>query len=180
MEKVALNRLNALIVDDDKTFLESSAQYFSRIFHEVYSTDSAIEALALLESHTPHIVITDIAMPHMDGHALAREIHRISPRTPVFFLSALDNSDESKRLGDGFIKKPLFSRDEVEKALTVIEEEMRHLIGKCAECIYMVDLEEYKYVQCGLSGDLLPKIQLPHNSQITKPCPYAMMAAGRE
>lgn len=171
MEKILLETLRVLVVDDDPLFLDAVSHYFGRIFKEVYSASSSVEAIQLLTLHRPNIVITDIDMPKMDGHELAKEIHRISPNTPFFFLNALEESEKSRKLGDGFIQKPFFGRKDIESALSEIEEEMRRVIGHCSECIFLVDLDEYKYVQCELSGDLMPKNKMVHRLLITKPCP---------
>jgi CheY-like chemotaxis protein len=51
---------------------------------------SAAGALAALPGFSPHVIVADIAMPGMDGYALAREIGSIAgaEAPPVIALSA--------------------------------------------------------------------------------------------
>ncbi|MEA2490641.1 MAG: hypothetical protein QOH21_2433 [Acidobacteriota bacterium] len=72
-----LTGMKVLLVDDDREarqLVRSVLQYAGAV---VVSVDSATMALNELTERRPDLVITDIAMPGMDGYALAREIrHR--------------------------------------------------------------------------------------------------------
>lgn len=63
-----------LIVDDD----ESSAQIMAMILrldgHEVRVAGSVPSALALIPGYRPEVVLSDIGLPGLDGHELARRI----------------------------------------------------------------------------------------------------------
>ncbi len=80
-------------------------------FH-VISASNGVEALEILRERKPTLVITDIAMPEMDGYELCRRI-RAQERLadlPVILLTALsDPEDVFKGLAcgaDNFITKP--------------------------------------------------------------------------
>ncbi|HYG08156.1 MAG TPA: response regulator [Stenotrophomonas sp.] len=55
--------------------------------------DDGLAALMLLDRLLPSLVLTDISMPHMDGHTLARRIRerereRHAPRLPIIAMTA--------------------------------------------------------------------------------------------
>jgi DNA-binding NarL/FixJ family response regulator len=58
---------------------------------------NGIELLALLESVTPDVVMTDISMPGMDGITAIAEIHNRHPEVRVIVLSMYDTVDFVKR-----------------------------------------------------------------------------------
>jgi DNA-binding NarL/FixJ family response regulator len=45
------------------------------------------EAVELARRHHPGVALVDIRMPHLDGIATAREIHKLAPRTQVVMLT---------------------------------------------------------------------------------------------
>ncbi len=51
------------------------------------------EGLELYRKHTPEIVITDVAMPVMDGIQMAAEIKIVNPRAIIIVISAYSNTD---------------------------------------------------------------------------------------
>lgn len=55
------------------------------------------ELLGLLDARTPHVVLTDISMPRMDGLAALADIHARWPGLPVLVLSMYDTVDFVKR-----------------------------------------------------------------------------------
>jgi FixJ family two-component response regulator len=80
------------VVDDDLRVLESledlleSAGYAARTF-------TGGEAL-LADACLPQVdcLVSDIAMPLMDGYELQRRIHRVRPGLPLIFITAHDSA----------------------------------------------------------------------------------------
>ena len=65
MEK---EKMKILIVDDDNFLLDMYAMKFSQNNFEVYTAASGVEGVAKLKGGLhPHIILTDIIMPEMDG-----------------------------------------------------------------------------------------------------------------
>jgi PAS domain S-box-containing protein len=69
-----LKGMRILLVDDDSEGRQLVHAVLRQAGATVTSTDSAEHALAELLHQRPDIVITDIAMPKMDGYAFAREL----------------------------------------------------------------------------------------------------------
>jgi PAS domain S-box-containing protein len=77
-------RLCVLVVDDDSLVLTSTGLLLEDLGHRVISATSGAQALELFAS-TPGIdlVITDMAMPQMNGAQLAHAIRVMQPELPI-------------------------------------------------------------------------------------------------
>ena len=87
-----LRGIRILVVDDDEDVLESIADVLREAGATVTTAMTAAEALQALRSGTPHILISDIAMPVEDGHSLLRRVRALPPEkgggVPAIALSA--------------------------------------------------------------------------------------------
>jgi DNA-binding response OmpR family regulator len=107
-----------LIVDDEPNLLRAVAACLRSEGYEVRTARGGKDALLSLAESVPDIVISDVRMPGMDGHALVHRM-RSTPRTalvPVIFLTAKDQREdrvEGFRTGvDAYVTKP-FEPDEL-------------------------------------------------------------------
>ena len=81
--------------------------------YELLEATNAFEAINLLESTTPDLILMDINMPDMDGYTLTTKIRSMSGlgRVPILALTAnVMRGDKEKTLEagcDGYIQKPL-------------------------------------------------------------------------
>lgn len=98
-----------LLVDDDPHIRELVRVFLSKEGFEVLEAGDGVEALEVLESATPDLVILDIMMPNMDGWQLAREL-REHYDFPVLMLTAVGETSNKIRgfeLGaDDYLVKP--------------------------------------------------------------------------
>ncbi len=78
-----------IILADDSPLIRQAVK--SLLEHEGYKViaeaGDGTEAVRLTTSLAPDVVVLDLAMPLLDGIDAAREIHRISPRTPLVLLT---------------------------------------------------------------------------------------------
>ena len=79
--------LDVLIVDDDGLVLMNTAAMLEDLGHRVISTVSSLDALAALERSRVDLVITDYAMPQMNGLELAHAIEKRWPGLHVVMAS---------------------------------------------------------------------------------------------
>jgi putative two-component system response regulator len=112
-----------LIVDDEKAnirFLEIILQQAG--YTNVHSTTDALQSHTLFCSIQPDIVLLDLAMPHMDGFEVMRQLHpeMLNNPVPILVLTADGSSStKHKALKQGamdFLTKPL---DEIEVLLRI-------------------------------------------------------------
>lgn len=128
----AQDRLSILVVDDSRTVLsqiegvlESAGNY------QINCRESAEEALELLQSTAPNLIILDVKMPGIDGFEACRRI-KTDPRLssiPIVFVTALNdtiNRMEGYRAGGiDYISKPVDGNellDRVKKHITAYSE----------------------------------------------------------
>jgi len=84
--------LRVLVVDDERPALDELAWLLDRDDRvgSVLTTDSAAEALRVLQEEKVDAVFLDIAMPGLTGLELARVLSRFKSPPPVVFVTAHD------------------------------------------------------------------------------------------
>ena len=104
--------LTILVVDDDLGTRLSISDYLELSGYLVMTAKQGRQALQLVDQYNPHLIVTDIAMPEMDGYELIRQV-RTRPGfrlLPVIFLTARTSVEERIRgyqLGcDNYLPKP--------------------------------------------------------------------------
>ena len=123
--KMATEKKNILIVDDDKGITDTLAIILDS---EGYETDIAADgetALKKAENEFFHLVLLDLKLPDMSGTQVLRKLHLISPRTVIIMVTGyptIDNAVESLNLGaSAYIMKPV-NPDEL---LKYVEEKIK-------------------------------------------------------
>ncbi len=108
--------ITILVIDDNPVNLKLAAEVLLSAGHSVIRAEDAEQALVLLEKRLPDLVLTDIALPHMDGLELTRRI-KADPRyrhLPVIALTASAMKGDEARIMeagcDAYIAKPLDTR----------------------------------------------------------------------
>jgi len=88
-----------LIVDDDQQSIETLRHLLETEGMEVVEASSAEQALEQVAKGRFDVVLTDIAMPHMDGHELLQALRRDehSADVPVLALTGLGRPEDVKR-----------------------------------------------------------------------------------
>jgi CheY-like chemotaxis protein len=119
-----MNRI--LVADDSVTIQKVIALTFADEPFEVQSVGTGAEALELVKSWKPDIVLADVIMPQMNGYELCRAVKQLEETSsvPVLLLAgtfeAFDE-DEAKSVGaNDFITKPFESGELIEKVKTLI------------------------------------------------------------
>lgn len=77
-----------LLVDDDADLLHLISVRLKANGYEINAVESAQKALSQLNTFKPHVVVTDLRMPGMDGMALFEEIQQRFIGLPVIVLTA--------------------------------------------------------------------------------------------
>ena len=102
--------IRILVVDDEEniSYLVSAALRNSDYVVKTCSTGT--EALSLVRTFHPHLLILDVLLPDLEGIEVIRRIRELGIEVPVIFLSALDStSDKVRGLssgGDDYVVKP--------------------------------------------------------------------------
>lgn len=119
-QKVDLSGLNILVVEDDFESRELLSVILEKVNGTVRCAASSHEAVSILNSWKPDIIISDIGMPMEDGYQLISRLRK-DPETreiPAIALTAYaSSSDKVKALNAGFqihMAKPLDPADLLE------------------------------------------------------------------
>ena len=75
------------LVDDDASYLKSTARMLTMQGYRTATFDSAVELLAALSPTSRGCVVADLSMPDMDGLALQAALARTGVCLPFLFLS---------------------------------------------------------------------------------------------
>jgi two-component system OmpR family response regulator len=79
--------LKILFVDDERDFLETTIKRFTRRGFAVKTATNCADALAVIETGWPQVVVLDYMLPDRDGLSCLREIKNRYPSLVVVFLS---------------------------------------------------------------------------------------------
>ena len=117
--------MKILISDDDpiiRMFVRRAAEH---ALHDVVLAEHGREALLLLESEDPDLLITDLQMPELDGFGLIKAVREL-PRhaqIPIVCLSSVNDRDKIASLIDqgiaGYLLKPVRPVDLVDRIRAV-------------------------------------------------------------
>ncbi len=116
-----------LLVEDDPPILRMTGKTIERQGYTVLTADSPGEAIRLAQVHVGeiHLLMTDVVMPEMNGHDLARRLQSLNPRLRVLFMSGYtaDIIARNGVLDDGvnFIQKPFSRQDLAAKIREVLD-----------------------------------------------------------
>lgn len=106
-----LDRIVILLVEDDddaRELMDTALAQRGALVHVAESVDAA---LRVLESVTPDIIVSDIAMPDVDGLAFIQRLRGRGVTTPAVAVSAfVTASDRARALNAGFdryLHKPI-------------------------------------------------------------------------
>jgi signal transduction histidine kinase len=101
----ALVGMKVLIVEDSADTLALLKTIFAQEGAQVLTSTSAEEALAVLKSTTPDIIVSDIGMPDTDGFELLKQIQQMPQfaSTPAIAISGYaSESDRKQALSVGY------------------------------------------------------------------------------
>jgi CheY-like chemotaxis protein len=125
-----LSHLTIVIVEDHDDARRYLSIYLGRLGATVVTAKNGWEGLEAIKNNSPRVVLSDIAMPGMDGFELLREIRALGAdgegRVPVIAMTALvSHADRARILNAGFqacLPKPFTPDKLVETLLIVLDE----------------------------------------------------------
>ncbi|MBL0699741.1 MAG: sigma-54-dependent Fis family transcriptional regulator [Desulfosarcina sp.] len=131
-----------LIVDDEPSILQSLSGLLSDEGFDVLTASNGYEALKVIDSESPDLVLLDIWMPGIDGIETLKEIKKDNPFIPVIIITGhgtIETAVKATKLGAfDLLEKPL----SIDKIIVTInnalnfrrlEEENRYLRKKTIE-----------------------------------------------
>jgi DNA-binding response OmpR family regulator len=108
--------MKIIVAEDEPLMQKTIALRLKKDGHEVITTDNGREALELIATQNPDMVITDIMMPYASGLEIVGSVKSSGKKLPIIVLTAMGQENvvlEAFQLGaDDFIAKP-FSPNEL-------------------------------------------------------------------
>ena len=86
-----------LVVDDEESIREICRRYFENYGCRVRMAQDGGEALTMIESHLPDLILLDLRMPVMDGPDTLAEIRKRWPDIPVTIITAHGDTELMER-----------------------------------------------------------------------------------
>jgi len=105
-----------LIVDDSPDNLRLTQLLLKCAGYAVRTADDAEQALAVLETYRPELILMDIQLPGMDGLELTRRLRKMPELEPMGIVAltayAMQSDEANAREAgcDGYITKPIDTR----------------------------------------------------------------------
>jgi len=104
--------LRVLLVDDDILVSMGAADMLLDLGHTVAEAQSGAHALRFLESDSQFdIVVTDYAMPGMNGFELAQRIKERHPKLPIILATGYAELPADRPIEFGHLSKPYSAKD---------------------------------------------------------------------
>ena len=111
MSRNEFKNIKILYVEDEDNIRKNAVFYLERLFDTVFEAKDAFEALEIIEQENPHIIITDINMPKLNGLELIKNIRKKDNKISIIVLSAYTKTDyllEAIELGlEKYLVKPI-------------------------------------------------------------------------
>ncbi len=136
--------VTVLVVDDDPVILESVSDLLRISGYTVLAATNGMEALEVLERHTPEVIVADIMMPHMDGYQFCQAVRR-NPAwatIPFIFLTARGQASDIRHGfmsgADHYLTKPF----EPEDLLVAVQTRLARM--REVQAVVQTDMERMK------------------------------------
>jgi CheY-like chemotaxis protein len=107
-----------LVVDDEPSIVRMIRRVLLETGCQFYTAATAEDAIQLVDSAEPDLVIADIRLPGMSGTDLASEIKRERPDTSVLLISAYREPEDHD--ADGFLGKPFDNEELVDRVQSLL------------------------------------------------------------
>lgn len=101
-----------LLVEDDPEALRVTSYFLHELGYRTLEASGAMEAVELARAHRAGIdlLLTDVAMPVMNGIELAQRVRAEHPALPVIFLAGVVPAPAAQLRGTRFLRKPFTKR----------------------------------------------------------------------
>jgi DNA-binding response OmpR family regulator len=113
-----------LLVDDETAITANLAPFLVRSGFEVRTAANGEEALIIIETEPPDLVVSDVLMPKLDGRELLRTLRRADNWVPIILLTQVGEAFERAMAleegADDYINKPFEPHELVARIRAVL------------------------------------------------------------
>lgn len=154
-----LQHLKVLYVEDEISTREELGRYLKRRVGKIYTGSNGLEGVSLFDKNLPHIIITDLKMPVMNGIEMAKKIRYKGYETPIIITSALSDSEIILEAVDiGIVKyvvKPIQPKELIDSMETMGKEIFnQQLLAGDKEFLLQLNREEKTDMEKNIKGEV--------------------------
>jgi two-component system response regulator VicR len=157
--------MKILIVDDEESMHDLIGQIISSAGYDYCIAVDGNEALNVVETERPALIILDVMLPGINGFELCKSIRDEGHIMPIIFLTAkgdiVDKSTGFKNGGDDYLVKPFVPQELLLRIEALLRR--REFDGRLSmndEIIYdtlEIDVKRHKVFVDGQLAELTPK-----------------------
>jgi len=122
--------MKILVVDDENIVLSSCRLVLEAENFEVLLAESVEQALNIIVSELPAMLLIDVKMPAHDGMYLMEKVNEKWPGIPIIVMSGYPTNGTVKAVADlgavAFIAKPFTPDELLETVKSVLQKEKYH------------------------------------------------------
>ena len=111
----AQNKKPTILVCDDEEGIRESFKLILEEQYQLRFVTNGLEALELLKSSSPDLMLLDIKMPKMHGMEILKQVKKLKPSLPVIIVTgyqSVEMAQEAIKNGAAdYIPKPFESKD---------------------------------------------------------------------
>ena len=121
-----MDRIRVLIADDHSLFAQALQAILGtdERFEIVALARDGKQAVELVDSLEPDVVLMDIAMPVLDGFSATRQLHKTRPDLPVLMLTGSNarlDIDKARKAGAaGYVTKDRIAGELIDAIVDVV------------------------------------------------------------
>ncbi|SCY92638.1 Na-translocating system protein MpsC family protein [Alkaliphilus peptidifermentans] len=114
-EKSVLSNLKVLYVEDEDFTRDEMVKFLKRRVGKLYTAGNGVDGIEAFKRSRPHIVITDLKMPMMDGLQMIKAIRDMGYNSSIIITSALSDTETILEAVDAgivkYVVKPINPRE---------------------------------------------------------------------
>ncbi len=118
-----------LIVDDEPDLLNTCVRLLQHAGHTCLTAHTGPQAISLIDTLRPDLVVADFRLPAVDGLAVTRHARRASPPVPVVLITGYSSSEvrrNAERAGAiVFLPKPFSAAEFLDAVRTALTAPMK-------------------------------------------------------
>ncbi len=145
------NRLQILIVEDESGISNFISAILKSNNYSVIKTEKGQEAISMVASHCPDLILLDLGLPDIDGIEVLKNIRQWTS-TPIIIVSARGNEREKVEMldlgADDYITKPFGTSELLARIRTAVRHNQKGISDNFSEtgkvCIngLMIDFDK--------------------------------------
>lgn len=119
-DKPVERTIRVLAIDDEAVILDLIAAMCLSMGYQVKTATSGQEGVNLARKEPYDIILTDLAMPDMNGYEVARQLRQINPEIPIILVTGWEARIDTARLEPSGISEVLYKPFRIEHLTELI------------------------------------------------------------